>query len=112
MNFVLALVGLFALIVAVAVWLHGWMEAEMQQVLGVMAEGEQMGVREWTGNQLARAMSWSEFRSGPFASLHQLERLGLVESREEPDSGTPERGGIPRRLYWITSRGRYVQRSG
>lgn len=97
-------------LLAVALWAHGSMAAEMRALLLVMDESEEMGISEWTGPQLARALSEGRSDRGPYASLHALEDDGLVTSREEPGSGTPERGGIPRRLYSITSQGRFVAR--
>jgi DNA-binding PadR family transcriptional regulator len=60
------------------------------------------------GTGMSRLLFWLArcwMLGGTYVALRSLEDRGLVRSREEPGSATPERGGIPRRLYEITADG-------
>ena len=71
----------------------------MLAVMQLEAEGSAIEVRRLLEEKAERSVS----RGALYATLERLERKGYV--RWETEDATPERGGIPRRLFRATGQG-------
>ena len=67
-------------------------------VLQLKAEASAVGILEELDERAGRAVS----RGALYKTLERLEQKGLLEWTTE---GSPQRGGPPRRLFAVTSRG-------
>lgn len=99
----LLLLGLLAPIVTVAAfaWWLGFQERAMRLiVLELLRDGIARG-----GLELVQMSNGRLLRGLIYNVLHGLQDAGLVDSIVEAGPIHPARGGIPRRLYFLTERG-------
>ena len=98
-----AAVGAAGVLIGAAV-MDRSLRRETDAVLEVLGDGAW-----WYGLDIVHAGAGRVQRGSVYVALHALERRGAVISREVPDSGTPARGGIPRRQYRLACSHRAVQ---
>jgi DNA-binding transcriptional ArsR family regulator len=82
-------------VILLRLWYGKWLATNRAKTLVYLCKMQGSWV---TGREVVQAGAASQ--GTVYFHLHQLEELGIIESKEDPDPKVTEiRGGVPRRLY-------------